>query len=90
MTKHAPGPWFVNYSPTYRQHLHVVDSEGRRVAYLTQVDFDGETQLATATAIGALPDLLEAAETAKKLLRSSPTEAIRVLEAAIAKARGES
>lgn len=95
VSKHTPtpGPWQVEmYGPT-----HVIRSSDRSIgeAYCSDFDPEGVPAAANARLMSAAPDLLAALEMAKKYLDEYEYAATgesfnsTVINAAIAKARGE-
>ena len=90
----TPGPWSVEYNPGSPNWPVAVRAPGGRVVdMLVAPGWQPET-VANANAIAALPDLLAACERYQQMCRSvwdarDVTEVSNMINAAIAKARGE-
>lgn len=91
--KHTPGPW-TNHgrgrlSPGFPHSAVAAKTLIARV--YSEAFGDPEQEAANANLIAAAPDLLEALEAASNYLRmASPGNAKKVIDAAIAKAKGQS
>jgi hypothetical protein len=101
--KHTPGPWEIFPVSSASECCDVVHGENPniRIAISCPQEYDPGMELANARLIAAAPDLLAAATNAKRVLNNLNGEVsyevwqdlyepIYLLEAAIAKAQGES
>ncbi|HXI47170.1 MAG TPA: hypothetical protein VNH39_01185 [Steroidobacteraceae bacterium] len=93
--KWTPGPWDYEWVPAKASgggHLYIIDSAGRKIAAIWG---KAEEKEFAARLIAAAPELYEAAVRALEEMchttapRSSFTDAVDTLDAAITKARGE-
>jgi hypothetical protein len=102
--KHTPGPWIVKENRAYKTSWLIYDQEGNQLAQVANWQdktFNCDAEI-NANLIAAAPDLLEALLEAEAGLEfagadkepegqfvPAPTLALRIVRAAIAKAKGE-
>ena len=88
MSKMTPGPWHIQrYRNRHNIHIETTGFIGSKIARIEQ----REEQLANAQAIAALPELVEALETAIKMLQAAKCTAavLNPLEEALANVKGK-